>query len=268
MTRHADAGLAQRLERAEAETNREAVYAAARVRPESAAAAAPFMGGWAMFDGPASPITQCFALGLEGPVSAAELNAVEEFFRSRGAPCTIELCPHAHPSLMALLGARGYRVLDYSNVLFRPLPAQVEESALPGVAIRRVKAGEAVAYARATLRGFFGDVTPPGMESLLAGAFVNIRASETFAALVDGEIAGGGAVSFLGGVANCYGDATLEKYRGRRIQSALIATRLAAGVQAGLNLAMATTMPGSTSQRNYERAGFQVAYTRGKLTNA
>ena len=266
---HADLGLARRLEGVEAACNREAVYAAALARPESGATAASFMGGWAMFDGPASPITQCFALGLHGAVTAGELDAVEEFFRARGAACNIELCPHADASLIALLGERGYRVIEYSNVLWRVLPKDYAAATPERCSVRRVEVGEAVAFAGVILRAFVGDIpSPPGLESLLAGAFVQAKGSETLAAEVDGQIAGGGTASFVDGVVNCYGDGTLEKYRGRGIQSALIATRLAAGARAGMELAMATTMPGTVSQRNYERAGFQVAYTRCKFTRA
>lgn len=266
---HADLALARRLELAEAETNREATFAAALVRPESDATAEPFMGGWAMFDGPESPITQCFALGLNGPVTGAELDAVEAFFRSRGAPCNIELCPHAEPSLIALLGERNYRVVEYSNVLYRRLDSGAEISLPKNFDVRRVESRDAVAFASVIVRGFFGDgQAPPGMESLLAGAFVNTKGSETFAAYLHGEIAAGGSASFFRGVVNCFGDATLVPYRGRGLQSALIAARLAAGVRAGMELAMATTMPGTISQRNYERAGFQVAYTRCKFTRS
>jgi hypothetical protein len=68
------------------------------------------------------------------------------------------------------------------------------------------------------------------------------------------------------GILNCFGDATLEAARGRGVQTALIAVRLAAGVAAGAELAMATTMPGTISQRNYERFGYRVAYSRCKFT--
>jgi hypothetical protein len=49
------------------------------------------------------------------------------------------------------------------------------------------------------------------------------------------------------------------------VQSALIAARLAAATAAGCHLAMACTAPGTASQRNYERAGFRVAYTKAML---
>jgi hypothetical protein len=74
----------------------------------------------------------------------------------------------------------------------------------------------------------------------------------------------GGAMGIWQGVACLFGDATPERFRGRGGQSALIHARLAGARDAGCDVALAYTMRGSTSQRNYERAGFRIAYTRTK----
>jgi hypothetical protein len=46
------------------------------------------------------------------------------------------------------------------------------------------------------------------------------------------------------------------------VQSALIARRLHEAAQAGCEYAVVSTLPGSGSQRNMERRGFQLAYTK------
>ena len=46
------------------------------------------------------------------------------------------------------------------------------------------------------------------------------------------------------------------------VQYALIAARLAAATEAGCDLAVVYTEPGSESQRNVERLGFRLAYTK------
>lgn len=263
---HSDLALARRLESNDATANREAVRAAARRCPESGASAEPFMGGWAMYDGPLSPLTQCFALGLNGGVEEKELDALEEFFRRRGAPCNIELCAHADASLVALLGKRGYRPLEFSNVLVRDMPPEPLPPQPAGIEIRRVTPPELPLFAKVIGEGFFGAVTPPGLESFFSGAFSEMTGGHSYLAWVEGKAAGGGGMSVYDGVLNSFGDATLEAYRGRGIQSALIAVRLAAGVAAGAELALATTMPGTVSQRNYERFGYRVAYSRCKFT--
>jgi GNAT superfamily N-acetyltransferase len=77
----------------------------------------------------------------------------------------------------------------------------------------------------------------------------------------DGELAAGGATYQHDGVLGIFGTATLEPFRRRGAQTALVARALAdAGPDA--TLAIATTAPGSTSQRTFERLGFQVMYTR------
>ena len=62
-----------------------------------------------------------------------------------------------------------------------------------------------------------------------------------------------------------FGDATLPEFRRRGIQSALVQARLRAAAEAGLDLAAVVTQGGSTSQRNYERMGFRVAYSKATL---
>jgi GNAT superfamily N-acetyltransferase len=83
---------------------------------------------------------------------------------------------------------------------------------------------------------------------------------------VDGEVGGGGAVAMHDGVALLGGASTLPAFRGRGLQAALIEARLALAVAAGCDLAMTLTLPGSVSQRNCERQGFRIVYTRAKFT--
>ena len=58
---------------------------------------------------------------------------------------------------------------------------------------------------------------------------------------------------------------TLERFRGRGTQNALLHARLSAAIQIGCTLATSGTPPGTSSHRNMERHGFRVAYTRTKL---
>jgi GNAT superfamily N-acetyltransferase len=59
---------------------------------------------------------------------------------------------------------------------------------------------------------------------------------------------------------------TRHEFRRRGVQAALISARLEAGRAAGCDLAMSVTQPSSGSQRNLERQGFRVVYTRTKFT--
>jgi GNAT superfamily N-acetyltransferase len=66
------------------------------------------------------------------------------------------------------------------------------------------------------------------------------------------------------GVALFSGSATLPTMRRRGLQTALLEARLRYAHEHGCDLAMMVAEAGSQSQRNAERRGFQVAYTRTK----
>ncbi|MBI3404943.1 MAG: hypothetical protein HY046_05750, partial [Acidobacteria bacterium] len=89
-----DLQLSRRLEFAEAAAGVGATQALAQHRPDSGACVEQIGGGWAMFSGKDSPISQAFGIGLNGPVSEAEMNRLEEFFHSRGMGINIEHSPH------------------------------------------------------------------------------------------------------------------------------------------------------------------------------
>jgi len=260
---HADFELAQRLEALEAYGNRVCVEAAGRRKPELGSCALGVGGGWAMFHTKESPLTQAFGVGMQGSVSAQEMDRLEEFFRRRGAAPQIETCPLAHDSLRQHLNERGYRVLEWSNVLARLLPADDLMAVPAGVTAKEAEASEVSICSQVAAEGFFG--ANPSAEMVEMFNTFHASGARVFLAHADGTPAGTGGMAIVGGIVNCFGDATLEKFRGRGLQSALIRARLAAAARDGATLAMVTTMPGTISQRNYERAGYHVAYTRCKF---
>jgi hypothetical protein len=67
-----------------------------------------------------------------------------------------------------------------------------------------------------------------------------------------------------GGVGLLAGASTVPSARRQGAQAALLAARLRYAVEHGCDLAMICALPGSDSQRNAERNGFRVAYTRAK----
>lgn len=58
------------------------------------------------------------------------------------------------------------------------------------------------------------------------------------------------------------GAGTLTEYRGHGLQTALLRVRMAAAAMAGCEYAVVVTQGGTTSQRNAERLGFRVAYSK------
>jgi len=77
-----------------------------------------------------------------------------------------------------------------------------------------------------------------------------------------GELAGGAAAAVYDGLATLFADSTIAHHRRSGLHRELIAARLNEALAQGCDLATASTAPGSSSQRNYERLGFEVVYTR------
>jgi len=260
-----DQPLARRLEGADAWGGVECARAHARLYPDSGAASELVAGGYAIFAGVGSPLTRALGLGMSGPVGGAEVEQMEAFFQSRGAPATIEMCPLADESLLKLLGSRRYRVTEFSSVLIRPLNRR--ESFPPlntGVRVRRASPTEVDLWVSTVAQSFYEEGVFPAAREFFSTLF-HVANATCFLGWVDGEPAGGGAVAVHQGVAILFGTGTRPTFRKRGVQAALIYSRLALAAVSGCDLAMVTTPPGSVSQRNVERQGFRVVYTRSQI---
>ncbi len=73
-----------------------------------------------------------------------------------------------------------------------------------------------------------------------------------------------GAMHVSDGVAILAGASTIPSARRQGAQAALLRARLRYATVQGCDLAMMCALPGSPSQRNAERRGFRIAYTRIK----
>ena len=69
-------------------------------------------------------------------------------------------------------------------------------------------------------------------------------------------------------IVGLYGAATLQPYRGRGLQTAILRRRLEVAAQAGCEYAVIVTHGGTTSMRNAERLGFTLAYSKATLIKA
>ncbi len=249
--------LAARLEKAEATQGLALARLAVESNPE--AAFESIAGGTAIFTGVSSPMTHALGIGMDGRVSEDEMNRLEAFYHERGSPCLLDLCPMADDSVIQFVQSRPYRVIEFSNVLARPIrPEEVfERSPL----LRLVSPDEGRQWARVISQGFAEYM--PVVESQVDLMATICCAGECWFA--GEEPVGGAALTVHEGVALFFGDAILTGARRKGWQSLLIRERLAAAQQAGCDLATTSVLPGSASHRNYERAGFQLIYMRINL---
>jgi GNAT superfamily N-acetyltransferase len=260
----ADLALSKRLERAEGFACVQQAEARRRISPQSSAAWIECGGAFAVFDGVDSPCTQTFGLGLFEELTSATLDTIETFFTERAAPVLHEISPFAGVAALDLLCARGYRPLELSSVLYQPI-AEPAPIAATNITVRVAEPHEAALWAEVSTRGWSHD--HPEYAAILTeiGALIAAREHTVcFLAEVDNQPGAAAALCLHEGVALFAGAATVPELRRRGLQSALLRERMLYAFHHDCDLAMMAAIPGSNSQRNAERSGFQVAYTRTK----
>ena len=261
--------LAERIERVEMQLITTATEAA-RKRVGDAAFVIPIAGAAACYAEEGSPLNKIVGLGFDGLPSSDAFDEVEEAYAGREVATQVELSNLADPAIGAALTGRGYQLVSFENVLGRSLNGALEASP-SGVEVRR--SDDSVAYRDVVIDGFaHPDVEGvPSHEDfpreVIAKAMADMEKAgvTSYLAFRDGVVAGGGSMRISEGVAQLTGAATALAHRRRGVQTALLSTRLADAVQAGCDVAVVTTQPGSKSQQNVQRRGFHLLYTRAIL---
>jgi len=262
-----DVALSQRLERAEAKASAAYVESRAHTAPSLGAEWRDFDGTYAMFDGVGSPLSQTFGFGLFSPPTSAQLETIESFFRDRGAEVFHEVSPLADPAVLGLMAERGYHPIELTSVMHLRLThsrGRSQREPARELVVRRVEAGGEDVWAETASRGW--SETPEAAAFIRDFGTVSARAEGTvcFVAEWEGYPIAAAAFAMHDGVALLAGASTDPPFRGRGAQAALLDTRLAYAASVGCELAMMGALPGSGSQRNAERQGFRIAYTRIK----
>ncbi|SEH48981.1 Acetyltransferase (GNAT) domain-containing protein [Mycolicibacterium rutilum] len=266
----ASTALAERIEHVEAQLISAATEAAGR-RTGDSTLVLPVAGGAACLADAGSPMNKVVGLGFGGVPGAPELDAIEQAFAERDAPVQVELSSLGDPQIADALTGRGYRLVSFENVLGRSLLEQPRALRPDGVEVRRTD--DLAAWLDVVVEGFaHPDVEGvPSHEEFPREIVENAErdmlaaGAESYLAYCDGAIAGGAGMRMSQGVAQLVGAATVPAYRRRGVQSALLATRLIDAADAGCDIAVVTTQPGSRSQQNVQRSGFHLLYTRAVL---
>jgi GNAT superfamily N-acetyltransferase len=256
-----DLALARRLERAEGHACRQFAEARRKLFPDTGSSWMEHAGAQVVFDGVDSPVTQTFGLGLFEELTASTLDTIERFFLDRGAPVQHEVSPLAGVAALALLCARGYRPIEISSVMVRAV-----ENPPPGDIVVRIPGPEeAQLWAEISARGWTHDhpELAPIMQQFGAIAFAREH-GPCFLAELDGQPGAAGSLWVHDGIALFSGAATIPEMRRRGLQSALLQERMRYAFEHGCDLAMMVAEAGGESQRNAERKGFRIAYTRTK----
>jgi hypothetical protein len=195
-----------------------------------------------VFDGIDSPVTQSFGLAIFEELSPAALDVIERFFRDRRAPVLHEVSPFAGVAALGMLCTRNYRPTEMSNVLCRPVE-RLTAGQQSAVSVRVIVREEAQMWSDISAKGWSHE--HPQLCNFLL------------------DLGAAGVLCIHDGVALFGGSATVPELR-RRGQAALLHKRMSYAFEHGCDLAMMVAQPGSGSQRNAERNGFRIAYTRTK----
>lgn len=229
-------------------------------------------------------------LGFDEPVTAGLVARVVEFYHEQGMPtASLAFAPQVLPTYWPDICARLNidRAASTDVKLVGDLEAVVERTSAtrldPGLRVVRVDADLARQWARLTLE-VFGLPIEHQVEMLMAT--VGRPGWHSFAVIEDG-VAGDGAVGdgaatdgaivagaslyVHGGVGALFAGATLPRARRRGAQSALIAARARAALDAGCSWLIAGAAaegPGehNSSLHNQLRAGLCVRYARPDWT--
>ena len=264
--------LAARIERAEADLIARCSEAASR-RAGIDGFVTPLAGGVASFAGDGSPYNKVAGLGFEGVPDPADLGVIEQAFAAHGSPTQVELAHLADPAIGVLLSARGYQLESFENVLGRALTGEIERVAPPGIEVRRSGEDEFPAWLDVVADASVHPDTQGvpwheefPREVIIEAELDSAEAGDVrYAALRDGVLAGGATMRLVDGIAQLTGAATAPEHRRRGIQTALLSARLADAAAAGCEVAVIIVQPGSKSQQNAQRQGFDLLYTRAVL---
>jgi GNAT superfamily N-acetyltransferase len=262
-----DQALARRLESAEEMPQVHYANLYRKLRPKIGAAVEPICGGHMIFAGLNSPIGRTVGMGFDGSATAADLDRMEQFYRSHGAPSQIDVCPLTDLPLSEMLKRRGYVMAELNNVLFRRLDGENLGPAPSEATIRQGHAEEAEVFADIVVRSFFpnGD-EPEGFAAMIAPIY-QCEGSILFTAEVDAKpvACAAGLIVPEHRIVALFGAGTLPGFRRRGLQTALLRRRMEVAQKAGCEYAVIVTLGGTTSMRNAERLGFRVAYSKATL---
>lgn len=266
--------LAASIEAAEASFLEDIIAGAAQRRPGIDAWSERIAGGCAGYAGPSVPVNKISGLGFGGVPDAEQFAAIERRYHERDTAALIEIATYADPAVFTFLSERGYRLTGFEDVVGVALPAAecARESSveleLLGADVSRE------AWLDCLIEGF-AVPDAQGVESsedfprdFMREIMQDLASVADFAAYlarIEGEIAGGGALRTHSRIAHLCGAATLPPFRRRGVQTSLVSARLQDAARAGCEIAITVTQPGSKSQENMKRQGFELLFSRAVM---
>lgn len=192
-----------------------------------------------------------------------ELQDIEQFYLNCGHQrVDIELCPYVQVDLPMFLSEKGYVISELNHVYAfdlkqQDIPGEVEEDFI----IEEVGPEQGPTWAKNVALGLGYSEAEDQFRR-----YFQAKGVQAFAAFQQGKMAAGATIAMHDEVGDLGLMSTLPAFRNQGLQKKLLLIRLAFAKSQGLSLATATAVPGSISDKNIQKVGFQIAYTRIKLT--
>lgn len=226
---------------------------------------------------PGSWLNKCWNFGIQGPVSADEVDQIIAFFDSHDSETRLDLATVADPSAAKALAGRGFELTEFANMLVADLTsdtgAQHQTHPYPtGLEIRRVDADDPESldqWAELSTRGFNEGNLAPAAEIRTSALVVRYEGVDGFIATMDGKPAGAAALGLSeaqghrrGGM---FATSVLPQFRRLGIQQHLITARLERARNLGASFVTIGSRPGIPTERNASRCGFTLAYANAVM---
>jgi hypothetical protein len=202
--------------------------------------------------------------GTFAEASQRAIDAVLRHYERIDVPARIEvLHPAVRASDVRLLKANGFRrVRIVFQVNVRATASRPRSRHIEGLSVDPVRRADAVRYAKLATRGFGGG--GPIAEVFERGWIRQLgrgRRAVAFIGTFRGTAAATGVLLRGGGIAGLYSGSVLPRYRGRGIQNAMIAARLAEGWRRGDRIFYAMSdLDNLASAENLHDEGFRKRF--------
>lgn len=191
-----------------------------------------------------------------------QLDPILDFYAARGASPLFDLSPYAVASmppeggLLDALGTRGFRQRGFHQMMVG-IPSENLPLIPDSIAIRPVETDAEVN----ALAHIYGQIRGAGDADAIR-PLVGAPEFHCLLAYVDDQPVGLGVAHVRNGATSMANGMTLPAYRGRGVQTALLAARVRLALDAGCDLLVSQCQAGSPSQRNQQRVGLRVAGTK------
>jgi GNAT superfamily N-acetyltransferase len=230
-------------------------------------------GGAAVSSSGQSPFDKVIGIGF-APLDWSAFDGFASQVLGLGRSVQAEVATLADPAVLRGLTARGFQLVGFENVL-GIRPSEVRREGSPVVRVTASPAEELETWIDVVCTAFLSPDVYDGpaphdafARAAIEQAMRDLGDDEVFTRVLarrGDELAGGASFRIDGTLAQMTGAATLPAHRRHGVQTTLLAARLALAAEAGCDLAVITTAPGSVSQANVMKAGFSLLYARAVL---